>query len=152
MKESKIVPKAQAEQANEMAEKRKRESPRDHSGEEYSDLKILRLDTDSGHGDVYICKCKKCGWEGSVRLDSIKKYGHTTKCNCGKDREIVIGNTYGKLTVLKRDMSVQNVPPTKFKYICKCVDCGWEGSLRYDTVKSGKNLSMQLCYYSQCII
>ena len=40
MEETKIVSKAQAEQANEEVIKPKREAPRDHSGEEYGDLKI----------------------------------------------------------------------------------------------------------------
>ena len=129
-----MLPKAQAEQTNEADIKRKRESPRDHSGEEYGDLKILRLDPNADRGNAYICRCKNCGWEGSVRLDSITKYGRTNRCDC-YEREGIIGKTIGDLQILRRDLSVQNVPPSKYMYICRCIKCGWEGSVRYDAIK-----------------
>jgi hypothetical protein len=128
-------------------EKRSYSARKDHSGEEYGDLKILRPDTDSDRGTVYICRCKKCGWEGSIRLDSIKKYGHTSKCNCtpspsktGSDP--LIGQDFGKLKILRRDQ----VDNSKYTfYICKCKDCGWEGSLRLDNIRKYQSTSKCNC-------
>lgn len=62
-----------------------------------------------------------------------------------EENKSIIGETFGKLIVLQRDMSVQNVPPTKYHYICKCKDCGWEGSVRRDNILTYKSTSKCNC-------
>ena len=125
-------------------EKRSYSARKDHSGEEYGDLKILRPDTDSDRGTVYICRCKKCGWEGSLRLDYIKKLYNNrektyySKCNCNPSSSIpgdIIGNDIGKLKILRLDPNNKEKYPSKFTYICKCNVCGWEGPVRIDNIK-----------------
>lgn len=132
-------------------EKRNYSARKDHSGEEYGDLQILRLDLDSGRGDVYVCKCKKCGWEGSLRLEYIKK-GSTAKCNCNQSSlplssDSISGQEIGNLKILRLDPNNKEKYPSKFTYICKCKTCGWEGPVRIDNIK--KYGATDSCYCSK---
>lgn len=107
-------------------------------GKKYNHLTILSLDEDKKQEQIkkgvkkirpyFRCQCD-CGNICSIRADSVKN-GHTTSCGCakikaaseqGKKSLIDLTNqTFGKLTVLKRDNEYIG---EKVKWICKC-ECG----------------------------
>lgn len=75
----------------------------------------------------YYCQCD-CGNLLYIRADNLGN-GHTKSCGCYKQKlaknlglskvKDLTGQTFGKLTVLKRDKNIDN----KTKWICQC-ECG----------------------------
>lgn len=85
-------------------------------GNKYGRLTIIDIDWEKTmemynagyrYGVFYKCRCE-CGTEKTYRLNTIK-YGHTQSCGCLKFNnpnimEDLTGQTFGRLTVTKRDV------------------------------------------------
>ncbi len=112
-------------------------------GNKYGKLTVIKEleERDKYNQRIYLCKCD-CGNEKIVRRTNLIT-GHTKSCGCikkrpRKDTDTIIGNKYGKLTVLEeleeRDKYNQR------QYLCKC-DCGNEKIVRLDSLINGKTKS-----------
>lgn len=53
-----------------------------------------------GKRKYYICKCKNCGLEKRVRSDTLKRY-KCPNCSLRKDAKSMIGEKFGRLTVVE---------------------------------------------------
>jgi hypothetical protein len=100
----------------------------DLTGKQFENLVVLYRSEDIIKDDKkrrvkWHCRCN-CGNEFDVISDNLKKRPHMTCNECANKRRAennrihVIGNKYGKLTILE---TIPNTTPTKVK--CKC-DCG----------------------------
>jgi hypothetical protein len=104
------------------------------------------------------CECE-CGKKVKVRLDSLKA-GKTESCGClNKERvaayargvnrsKIVVGRTYGKLTVLERG---PNNKRGNAVYTCQCA-CGAECRLIGTKLTSGLHLECRKCSYAPHLV
>lgn len=139
-----------------------------HIGKTYGWLTIKDIDYEmteehncngKHYGAYVVCQCK-CGNIKSYRLNSLKT-GHTYSCGCSKfnnpkRREDLVGQKFGRLTVIKRDVErdeklVENGKSGNAHWLCQC-DCG-NPELRSVTgyqLKSGKTQSCG-CYASEKI-
>lgn len=78
---------------------------------------IENIGSDKNHKSLWLCKCE-CGNTLTIRGSDFKK-GHYISCGCSRKIN-EIGNTYGKLTVIKEDTSKNKKNPY---WYCKC-SCG----------------------------
>lgn len=100
-------------------------------GKEFGKLIILSMDKNINGKIYYNCRCKNCGDIVSIRIDSIKKYGATSKCKC--NGPIMSGNTYGNLKVLEYTKTKNNI-----KYFnCQCIKCNKVVEIRSDYIRRG---------------
>lgn len=123
----------------------------DLTGQKFNKLTVLYRvypNTKSGNARWH-CICD-CGNECDVVGTSLKS-GHTKSCGCnikihmselGKQQgfnntEDLNGQTFGKLTVIKR---VYDIEQHKYKCLCKC-ECGSEILTDADKLKSGHTQS-----------
>lgn len=116
----------------------------DLTGHRYGNLVVLRRDEaiyNDHKGARWICKCD-CGNEISV-LSGRLRVGQTKSCGCrvhnntSRHKLDLVGNTYGKWTVLYEDKSKNN---KKRAYICRCA-CGTIRSVDAYALSSGYSKS-----------
>ena len=119
---------------------RRYKSAENEIGKQYGLLTVLEIDYDrttkeyeKGHsrGVYYKCRCQ-CGNIKTYRLNSIK-YGHIRSCGCSKINnplriDNLTGKTFGRLTVVRRDMErdmeqIKNGNSGNAHWLCKC-SCG----------------------------
>jgi len=105
------------------------------SGQKYNSLTVIKIDTTIKKRRPYwLCECD-CGNFKSVMRDHLVG-GHVKSCGCiDKRKEIndLVGQRFGKLTVLKLD----NNPNNKYVYwLCQC-DCGREKLVIGNNLKKG---------------
>lgn len=110
---------------------------RDFTKEKVGKLKPLYIDESkprgAGHNIYWICQCD-CGnliSVSSCNLQSALKKGRNSSCGkCNAQVKSLVGQKFGKLTVLKHDDSYETNASNgwKHKWICKC-DCGKEISV-----------------------
>lgn len=107
----------------------------DVTGEKFGKLTAIKTagkDND-GHS-LWICKCD-CGNTITVRLTDLRA-GRRKSCGClKKERYNIIGQRFGKLTVIRKESS-----GTHAKFLC-CCDCGKEVIVRGDSLRRGKTIS-----------
>lgn len=117
----------------------------DLTGQTFGRLTVLKRDmtVDKSKGAYWICKCE-CGNIRSVKSYSLKS-GATQSCGClnkeinSKEKEIhgMIGNKFGKLTVIKRyGTHIAKNGQKKPTWLCKC-DCGNEKVATGQDLKTG---------------
>ncbi len=111
------------------------------------------------YGAYVVCECK-CGNRKSYRLNSLKT-GHTYSCGCSKFNnpkriDDLVGQKFGRLTVIKRDIDrdkklVEDGKSGNSHWLCKC-DCGNSElcSVTGYQLKSGHTQSCG-CYASEKI-
>lgn len=97
----------------------------DLTGNKYGKLTVLERDFSNARNKkkavYWFCKCD-CGNIKSVRADHLKA-GKTQSCGCFRTEQNLkneIGNRYGKLTVIERDV---NEKDGTARWKCQC-DCG----------------------------
>ena len=85
-----------------------------------------------------------CPYDGTEFISTLQDIytGHTTSCGC-KNILNLVGQKFGKLTVLRRDYDKQD-KNHNFYWECQC-DCGNIISVGATYLKSGKSLSCQSC-------
>lgn len=118
----------------------------DLTGQKFGRLIVLGRDNENKNRRIYwICQCE-CGNIKSICGENLK-YGDTKSCGClqkelaSKRYTIDLTNKrFGKLTVIKRDLSKKN----DVSWICQC-DCGNIKSIIGDHLKSGHTISCG-CY------
>lgn len=101
----------------------------DLTGQKFNRLLVLQRGKNIGRQTAWICKCD-CGNKVLVRGADLKN-GHTKSCGCFKNektaqrnkdnRENIVGNKYGLLTVVE-ETKLRN-RDNKVLYKCKC-SCG----------------------------
>lgn len=116
----------------------------DLTGQKFGRLTVLERDLSypSGAGKSVYWKCKcDCGNIKSVRTDKLRK-GITQSCGC-LSKEIrthlflddIVGQRFGRLTVIERDMNKPAGSGCFAYWRCKC-DCGNVISVRSDHLKN----------------
>ena len=119
----------------------------DISGERFGKLTVIERDTSKHGGAAYwICKCD-CGNTKSIRGSSLRQSNQPTR-SCGKcitlpqliDTTSEVGNIYGKLTVLERDLSKPIGHHKTAYWICQC-ECGEKVSVATSQLRNGKTQS-----------
>ena len=107
----------------------------------FGDLTVIDLDhVDTNKATYWRCRCT-CGNETVVRRDSLVS-GRTTSCGCrkrGVERENLIGNKYGFLTVIDFDSNSDHRHKEAY-WVCEC-DCGNVVTVRGSSLKSGHTKS-----------
>lgn len=119
----------------------------DMTGKQIGRLTVLRRDkSKNGSAAYWICQCK-CGNIVSIRGTSLRdKNNPTLSCGClSKEKTIrntteLIGKTFGRLTVLKRDLSKPSGRGKSVYWICQC-ECGKIVSISGDSLKQGRTKS-----------
>lgn len=93
-----------------------------YKGKTYGVLYIESLAENKGNGNIYFyCTCKDCGKEHiPVKIDSIKKWGRTNKCDCSNYNEDLTGKQFGDLKVLALSRKANG----RKYYNCRCIKCG----------------------------
>lgn len=120
---------------------------KDIKGQVFGKLKVLERDmTKTGSAAYWICQCE-CGKVISVRGTYLRS-GKKIDCGCGykerrintKDTTSLLGKTFGKLTVIERDLKAETGHHIPSKWICKC-ECGKIISVTYSNLVLGKTKS-----------
>ena len=120
---------------------------KDESGKIYGDLTVLHRDeTKKGGAAYWICQCS-CGNIVSVRGQALRE--GKTNCGCKKkprkqDLTSLVGQRFGRLVVLERDLSIPSGRGHDAQWICQC-DCGNKTSVRTTSLKQGHTISCG-CY------
>jgi hypothetical protein len=94
----------------------------DETGNRYGNLRVIRYAGRTNRGlALWLCKCK-CGNEKVIRIGSLQS-GATKNCGCrlGHKFSNMLGNRFGKLTVLKHTGFFKS----HAVWLCRC-DCGKE--------------------------
>ena len=112
---------------------------KDMTGQRFGRLTVIERDYSRNykneHRDVYwLCKCD-CGNIKSIRTQNLKS-GNTQSCGCLMAKDL-IGQRFGKLTVVERDFSRKG---KHVYWLCKC-DCGNITSVFSSNLKSGNTQS-----------
>lgn len=106
----------------------------DLSGQKFGNLTVIERDNSKSNGTYWVCRCV-CRNVTSVSAPNLKR-GHTKSCGCLRGTGI-IGNKYGKLTVLEK---LDNG-----KYKCRC-DCGNFKVIDYKSLTNNQyELSCKAC-------
>lgn len=107
----------------------------DISGQKFNKLTaIKRAGTDKTGRALWLCKCD-CGNTVTVNITDLRT-GRRKSCGClQKERYNIIGRRFGKLTVIRREVSGSHT-----KFLCHC-DCGREIIVRGDSLRGGKTVS-----------
>lgn len=115
---------------------------KDETGKQYGKLTVIKRDTDKMGGAAYwICRCE-CGKIISTRGTSLRD-GSKKDCGCvelQKRREKIdltslVGQKFGRLTVIERDLSKPTGHGHDGYWICEC-ECGNKISARTHSLKS----------------
>lgn len=108
-------------------------------GNRYGKLQVIkRSGSDLSRQSTWECLCD-CGKIKIVSANALK-FGYVKSCGCLNEYDL-IGNTYGRLTVIEKD--ILN-PKTGSYWICKC-DCGKIKSIK------GYNLVHNIVQSCGCI-
>lgn len=111
--------------------------PMDLTGQRFGKLTAIKyIRTNKGYRRIWECKCD-CGNICNVPVSDLRS-GHTTSCGCVRANDL-IGQRFGRLTVIERDFNVKNKKLGAF-WRCKC-DCGNEKTIRASALKSGATQS-----------
>lgn len=95
---------------------------------------IKRVGTDENGRALWLCKCD-CGNMITVNITDLRT-GRRKSCGClKKERYNIIGQRYGKLTVIRRESRGSHAI-----FLCRC-DCGRKIFVRGDSLRSGKTVS-----------
>ena len=107
----------------------------DITGRKFNKLTaISRAGTDKNGRALWLCKCD-CGNMITVNITDLRT-GRRKSCGClKKERYNIIGQRYGKLTVIRRESRGSHAI-----FLCRC-DCGREIVARGDSLRSGKTVS-----------
>ena len=94
--------------------------------------------------NVFKCQCKNCGNIEFIASNVLRSKKKHCCCHSKKTTLIdMIGQNYGYLTVLSRDMTKEHTGHKKDSYwICKCNNCG--------SVKSIRGISLRKGYATSC--
>ena len=118
----------------------------DMTGQKIGKLTVLKRDTTKrGQAAYWICQCE-CGNIVSIRGSNLRDKKHPTQsCGCLlKEKKIdttsLVGKTFGKLTVLNRDLSKEIGHGKESYWICQC-KCGNQISVLGKSLISGKTKS-----------
>lgn len=115
-------------------------------GKRFNKLVVIERDLSRTGGAAYqICKCD-CGNIKSIRGQELKN--GRIDCGCGLkertkhpiDTTSQVGKKYGRLTVIKRDLTKPIGHGHSSYWICKC-ECGNEKSIALPQLTSGKTKS-----------
>lgn len=119
-------------------------------GERFGKLTVLSFDhRDSFSGTYWLCECD-CGEHVIVRKDVLRR-GDKTSCGCERcetTRNRLIGQRYGRLTVVEYDH--ERYRPGKIRWICRC-DCGNYISVSSGDLSSGHTTSCG-CYRHERLV
>ncbi len=111
----------------------------DLTGQTFGLLTVLKRTEDIKPGrPMWLCQCK-CGNTVVVSSTNLTKTNGTKSCGClrhspPKNLIDLTGQTFGKLTVLRKDNS------GKTRWICKC-ECGNTVSVLSDSLQRGRTTS-----------
>lgn len=123
----------------------------------FGKLVVVERDlTRTGGAAYWKCKCD-CGGEKTTRGQSLRD-GSVTDCGCeGKkarrakiDTTSLVGQTFGKLTVLERDLTKPIGHGCDSYWICQC-ECGNTTVVRRQELTGGKTKSCGCFRSQQCI-
>lgn len=127
----------------------------DLTGQRFGRLTVIGLNEEVSKQKkktYWNCKCN-CGNEKVVRGDSLRG-GATTSCGCyqkeksGEKIDNLIGQRFGRLTVISYNEEVSSQKKgTNSYWNCKC-DCGNEKVVRGTLLKSGNTISCG-CYHRE---
>lgn len=125
------------EQIKKRARKRKENFQKKTLGQRSGKLVVIGFTDDEDY--KYICKCD-CGKECVVSHQCFKS-GKTKSCGCLRreetskrcKRKIIIGKTYGKLTVIKEIKTEKGRPA----WIVKCDECDKKFQIEGKTLENG---------------
>lgn len=107
----------------------------DLTGKKFNKLLVLSRDIMVGNHQSWKCLCE-CGNIKVARGSHIKT-GNIQSCGCLKSRANLIGNIYGKLTVINyADDAVSGQP----RWLCRC-ECGKETIVQRVNLKNGHTQS-----------
>lgn len=107
-------------------------------GQKFNKLTVTeRMETDGFGQQKWKCVCE-CGKETIVTSNLLKHKNRPTKsCGCLKDRENLVGNTFGSWTVLEgagKDKS------NNIMWLCKC-ECGVQRAVYGSFLRTGRSTS-----------
>lgn len=112
----------------------------DLTGQKFGKLTAIKIvGSDKNYNKIWECQCD-CG-NICTAIAKELKFGHKKSCGCSFtiDRaNDLIGQRFGRLTVIKRDWDKGNKKGSYWK--CKC-DCGNEKSISNGALKSGATQS-----------
>lgn len=119
----------------------------DMTGQKIGKLTVLKKDTTKNKQAIYwICQCQ-CGNIVSVRGSNLRDKNHPTQsCGCLSkekrhiDMTSLVGKTFGRLTVLNRDLSKEIGHGKESYWNCKC-ECGNTISVLGKSLTTGKTKS-----------
>lgn len=118
----------------------------DMIGQKIGKLTVLKRDyTKTQQAAYWMCQCE-CGNIVSIRGSNLRDKNHPTQsCGClSKNKKIdttsLIGQRFGRLTVLNRDLSKPIGRGNESYWNCKC-DCGNQVSIIKKSLISGKTKS-----------
>ena len=117
---------------------------KDMTGKVFGKLTVLYQDDSKNTAAAYwICQCE-CGKQKSIRGDRLRN-GEVTNCGCEKKKRTIdttslIGQKFGRLTVLERDMSKPIGHGYESYWICEC-ECGNKVSVIKKSLTSGHTQS-----------
>ena len=113
--------------------------------QEFGDLIVVERDYSKKTGAAYwICQCK-CGNKKSVRGQNLRN-GSVINCGCQKkttkqiDTVSLIGQVFGRLTVIERDLTKEIGHGKDSFWVCQC-ECGNKKSIRKSCLTTGKTQS-----------
>lgn len=113
----------------------------DLTGQKFGRLTAIKRDT-SRKGVYWICKCE-CGNTKSIKSDSLRS-GTSKSCGCLQSElrtNNIVGQRFGKLTVLSRTQKPNGIKNTHAYWKCEC-DCGKTIVAQGSLLKNG---SIQSC-------
>lgn len=121
----------------------------DLSGQRFGHWTVIERDNEVKKKNIYWkCKCD-CGTVRSVAGTSLRS-GISVSCGCDKDRktsirtktnvEDLLGQRFGRWTVIEQDLSDDNKSKRGARWICRC-DCGNEVSVLSSRLRTGQTSS-----------
>lgn len=111
----------------------------DLTGMKFNKLTVIkRIENNKFNQVQWLCKCD-CGNEIKVTSNRLK-LNKCKSCGCGRIKEDLTGQKFGRLTVLRQDYNKNS----NNYWLCKC-DCGNIKSIRTEHLKDGSTVSCG-CY------
>lgn len=118
----------------------------DLTGQRFGQLVVVELHHIDDMGSHWVCQCD-CGISKVIRGNSLKT-GDTKTCGHTLD---LVGQRFGKLTVIGKDKSAQDTKQKRVWWTCQC-DCGKMTSVSSDNLKSGNTASCGCLKYTSCLV
>lgn len=123
----------------ESSKKKSRRQPQ--IGDRYGKLVVVSKADKPPHlkarGNYWLCQCD-CGGT-TIQPTRVLNSGNTTSCGC-KIRPSIVGEKFGKLTVVEKIGTKGDKNKTRQTWLCKC-ECGGDRIVDTDSLKSGKTTS-----------